>query len=169
MTFDHTTFANQLDAYDGISISKSWYQWSNTSGSLNKTMEYKKNEYTYRTWYQETSSMKENSGLLVSCKVDYERATGDDHIIILTGFQITSTGPVMIFAQASVQFHGDEDNNVIGTPVTSGDMGQGIYDSLNATIKYDDFGTVDDSTSGRRTLPDIARANVNAILHSVSK
>lgn len=169
MTFDHNTFATQLDAYDGISISKSWFQWNNTKGDLNKTMEYQKGDNTYRTWYQETSTMKENSGMLVSCKVDYERGTGDDHIIILTGFQITSTGPVMVFAQASVQFHGDESNNIIGAPVTSGDMGQGIYNSLNATIQSDDFGNIDDSTSGRRTLPDIARANVNAILKAVSK
>ena len=168
MTFNHSTFATQLDAYSGISISRSWFQWGNTLGSLNTVMEYKKGDNTYRTWYQETSSMKENAGLLVSCKVDYERGTGDDHIIILTGFQITSTGPVMVFAQASVQFHGDETNNIIGTPVTTGDMGQGIYDSLNASIQSDDFGNVDDSTAGRRTLPDIARANVNSILHSVS-
>lgn len=174
MTFNHDTFITQLDSYSGISILQHWFQWTDshgvlTSGDLNKTMEYKKGDYTYRTWYQETSLMKENSGMLVSCKVDYERTTGDDHIIILTGFKITTTGPVMVFAQASVQFHGDETNNVIGTPVTEGDMGQGIYDSLNATIQSADFGNNADSTpDGRRTLPDIARANVNSILRSVS-
>ncbi|MFN3851870.1 MAG: hypothetical protein ACK4NY_20700 [Spirosomataceae bacterium] len=169
MTFNHSTFATALDGYSGISISKSWYQWGGTTGSLNTVMDYDKGDYGYRTWYQETSSMKENSGMLVSCKIDFKRTTGDDHIIILTGFQATSNGPQMVFAQASVQFHGDEDDNIIGTPVTSGDMGQGIYDTLNAQIQGKDFGGgVDSTADGRHTLPDIARANINSILQAVS-
>jgi hypothetical protein len=173
MTFDHTQFATALDNQSGVSISKSWYQWSGTSGDLNKTMEYKKGDYTYRTWYQETSVMNGDIGMFVSCKIDFERSTGDDHIMLLTGFSRTPTGVgqnytvEMKFAQASVQFHGSEDNNIAGVPVTSGDFGQGIYDSLSAILS-EDFGDVDDTTAGRQTLPDIARMNVNAMIESAS-
>ncbi|MEZ5015622.1 MAG: hypothetical protein R2800_01100 [Flavipsychrobacter sp.] len=167
MTFDHNTFATELGSQNEITISKSWFQWANTSGSLNTTMEYMKGGDTYRTWYQETSNMKEDAGMLVSCKIDYERATGDDHIILLTGFAITQDGPKMIFAQASVQFHGSEDNNIVGAPVKSGDMAQGVYDSLSAILS-DNFGEVDDSTAGRQTLPEIAKLNVAAMQAAVS-
>lgn len=162
MNFDHNTFSAALDAQPGITIIKQWYQWNNTSGDLNKTMEYSKDNFGYRTWYHETSVMSNAMGMLVSCKIDFERTTGDDHIILLTGFSISPAGVVMKFAQASVQFHGSESNNIIGTPVTSGDMAQGIYNSLSSILSAD-FGSIDDSTAGRKTLPDIARANIQAI------
>lgn len=166
--FNHTSFETNLGNQSGVSISKDWFQWSNTSGSLNQTMEYTKSDYTYRTWYQESSIMNGNIGMLLSCKIDFERTTGDDHIILLLGFSVTPPDNILVcqFAQASVQFHGSEDNNIVGVPVTSGDIAQGIYDSLSAILSID-FGTVDDTTAGRHTLPDIARLNVTAMLQSV--
>lgn len=173
MNFNHDTFATQIKNTSGISCSStSWSQWNNTKGNLNTVLNYSEGSDDFCTWYQETSTWTDrasskDAGMMVSCKIDFKRGTGDDHIILLACFMNTSSGPQMKFAQASVQFHGSEQNNIVGTPVTSGDMGQGIYNSLSAILN-DDFGSVDDSTDGRKKLPGIAQINVNAMLRSVS-
>jgi len=176
--FDQGLFLQNMKDISGTSGVTAWAQWPGTIGNLNQQSGYTVGSYNYRTWYQETSVMASNLGMLVSCKIDYERTTGDDHIIILTGFSRKPTGSgteftyEMVFAQASVQFHGSEDNNVIGAPVQAsacgGDMGNAIYNSLSEILSIN-FGSSGDSTNdGRHTLPDIARRNINAMMGCVS-
>jgi hypothetical protein len=172
MTFNHDTFASQMNQYTGITVATKngafdWDQWIGTSGDLNKELDYAKNGFDYRTWWQEVTVMKENAGMLVSSKIDFANGLGDDHMILLTGFMATSSGPKMIFAQISVQFHGDDSDNIMSDPITTGDIGQGIYDTLNSQIISKDFGS-SDTAKGRQTFPDIARANVNSMIHSVA-
>lgn len=172
MTFDHNTFAAQLDQYSGITVatkdgSYDWDQWKSTTGDLNKELDYDKGDFSYRTWYHEVGVMKNSAGMVVSCKIDFANGIGDDHIILLTGYMATSTGPQMIFVQASVQFYGDDDLNIMSDPITSGDLAQGMYDTLNSQISAMNLGS-DNTSMGRKTLPDIAKANITAMIHSVS-
>lgn len=171
MSFDHDVFISSLAAYSGITLStSSWVQWSGTVGFLNKEVDYTKSGYTYRTWYQETTVMVQGAGMLVSCKVDFVRTGYDDHITLLVGFAAGSTSAEPAFAQASVQFtdlsNSGDFSNIIGTPIradTSSDLATGIYNSLQSQISGMDFGSAANNEA-RQTLPDIAQANVQAIL-----
>lgn len=179
MNFDQNQFSTALGQYTGIVLEDAdqnygWSYWNLQTSEFSQVLNYSKGGFSYRTWYQEVS-FSGTLGMLVSCKVDYERLTGDDHIVILAGFTKTSTGTTLVFAQASVEFHGsDMDNtdfvNIITPPITlntSPDIGQGIYDAINAQI-LDNYGLIDGTTDGRQTLPDIARANVNSIKSAAS-
>jgi hypothetical protein len=171
MSFDHDTFLSTLAQYSGITLSESsWTQWSGTNGQLNMEIDYSKNDYDYRTWYQEISVMIQGAGMLVSCKVDFVRTTYDDHITLMVGFAAGSSSAEPAFAQASVQFTNTTDSsdysNVIGAPVrvdTNPDLAEGIYDTLNSQISTMNFGSTANNEA-RQTLPDIARANVEAII-----
>lgn len=177
MSFDHNAFATSLNNNSDTSVTSAnnggtydWSQWSGDSGDLNKILDYTQSSYPFRTWWLETSSANPAAGLdlIVSCKVDYVRGTTDDHIIIVVGFLLSDSGPLTYFAQASVQFGGQEDYNFASTPVTSGDFGQEIHDQLHAVISGDDFGIIDDTTEGRNEIPDVAKANIDAIRAAVS-
>ncbi len=179
MNFNYTQFATQLDDYHNITVERDAsgnYAWqssdSNDAGNLNTRLKYTQDDFSYASWYPETTIMQESAGMVVSNKVDYHRTTGDDHLIILTGYALGESGPKIVFAKVSVQFHGNSDLNVVSETVRDitgqTDFGQVIYDSLHAQIRNKDFGSINDSTAGRQNLPDIARANVNAMLRSVN-
>ena len=174
MNFDHNQFSQALGDYTGIEIQDAdnnygWNGWNLQTDTYSQVLNYSKGGFNYRTWYQEFS-YSGTLGMFVSCKVDYERLTGDDHIIILAGFANTNQGTTLVFAQASVEFHGsDNDNNdflnIITPPITLdqySDIGQGIYDAINSQLSAN-YGLIDGTNDGRQTLPDIARANVNSI------
>lgn len=169
--FDPDTFISSLGAYSGITLSESYFtQWSGTTGLLNMALAYSKNDYDYRTWYQEVSLMIGDAGMLVSCKVDFVRPTYDDHIVLLVGFAAGSSSAQAAFAQASVQFTNTTDSsdysNVIGAPVRADntpDLATGVYNSLYSQILGMDFGSTANNEA-RQTLPDIAQANVQAII-----
>lgn len=176
MNFNRDTFQVNLDNIDGVVVAYDydhktfWNQWSGTAGTLQQEMTYTQGGYSYRSWSPETSSMNNNLGMLVSLKIDYENGRGDDHIILLTGFMnLANQGATMVFAQASVQFHGDDSDNIMGTPVKydpskHNDLAQAMYDSLQQQIQACGF-TGDDA--GRNNLATIAQLNVQALMGSV--
>ncbi len=178
MNFSRDTFANQLSGYTGISVTKSndspaWLPLNNTTGALNTYLSYSKGGFGYRTWSPETSTMPTDLGLLVSCKIDVENGIGDDHIVLMVGFlKVDGQAPQINFVQASVQFHGDDALNIMSAPITSDpsapiDLGQAMYDSINSQIIADNLGT-DDTSQARKTMPDIARANINSMIGAVT-
>jgi hypothetical protein len=178
MNFNRDTFAQHLSHYSGVSMTMNnnqpkWNQWAGTTGTLNTQLSYSKGGFNYRSWSPESTAMDNNLGILVSLKIDFANGIGDDHIILLVGFMnVEHVGPEMVFAQASVQFHGDDDLNIMGAPIKSDptspiDLGQAMYDSLNSQIQADHFGS-DSTSQGRKTLPDIARANVNSLVGAVT-
>ena len=165
MSFDHSQVANQLGG--------SWQQWHNTSGNLNKQLEYQRNGYQYRTWYQEVSIMRQQAGMLVTCKVDFERTTYDDHIVLMVGFMATGSGPQAVFAQASIQFHTTDDSdfdNILAAPCyqspdSNADIAQEVANSLATQIADMDFGSASNNQA-RQTLPDIAKLNINTMIQA---
>lgn len=177
MNFSRNIFTTNLGHYTGISFSggsAEWKQWSGTSGSLNTQLSYSKGGFNYRTWSPETSTLPTDLGLVVSCKIDFANGIGDDHIILVVGFlKVANAAPTINFIQASVQFYGDDDKNIMIDPIKSNpndptqDLGQVLYDSINSQIIADKFGT-DNTSEGRKTLPDIARANLNSMIGAVS-
>jgi hypothetical protein len=176
MNFSRDTFTSNLGGYTGISFSggdASWDQWTGTTGNLNTQLSYDKGNFSYRTWSPETSNMPTDLGMVVSCKLDFANGIGDDHIILLVGFlKVQNSAPTINFVQASVQFYNDTDQNIMTDPLKSDpnnpqDLGQLLYDTLNSQILADNFGS-DNTSEGRKTLPDIARANVNSMIGAVT-
>lgn len=178
MNFDRDKFQANLANYSGVSMASHgnpavyWNQWDNTGNTiLNQELTYNEGGYTYRSWSPETSAMNNNLGMLVSLKIDYEDGRGDDHIILLTGFMnLKGQGPTMVLAQASVQFHGDDDKNIMGAPVKYDpnhptDLSQAMYNSLNQQIL--DCGFYGDD-AGRNHLATIAMINVEALKGTVT-
>lgn len=177
MNFNRDTFQTNLDNIDGVVVAYDydhktfWNQWSGTGGTLQQELSYTEGGYSYRSWSPETSAMNNNLGMLVSLKIDYEAGRGDDHIILLTGFMnLKGQGPTMVLAQASVQFHGDDDKNIMGAPVKYDpnhptDLSQAMYDSLNQQIL--DCGFYGDD-AGRNHLATIAMINVQALKGTVT-
>lgn len=176
MNFSRDKFTTQL-GNTGVSFphGSTWQTYSGSSGEpLNTQLTYRKNNIEYRTWSPETSTLPTDLGLVVSCKIDFENGIGDDHIILIVGFlKVAGAAPTINFIQASVQFYNDDDQNIMIDPIKSDpnnptqDLGQVLYDSLNSQILADNFGT-DNTSEGRKTLPDIARANVNSMIGAVS-
>lgn len=175
MNFNYNTFAQKLDGYSGMDVddehdNDGWVQWDKGStDDFNKVVHYTfKNddgEFEYETWHQETSLVPGGVGMMASCKIDFNRTSGDDHIVVMSGFDVDGK---MNFAQASVQFHGSEDDNIITSQITSSDIPQGVFNAIKSGLK-DSYGHIDDSTEGRHTLPDIAKANLQAMAAAVSK
>lgn len=161
--------------YDALQIQGDTQNWqpnqeltSKATAPFNEVAEYVYQNYNYRTWYQETSISAE-LGMFVSCKIDYERSNKkDDHVTVLLGFQSpvgTQTTPTLIFGQASVQFTTDESQNMMTTPVTSGNIADNIYNQIYSIVSTM---SVDSNSEGRRYLADIAKANIDAIAKCVS-
>lgn len=146
-----------------------WYQWDKTSGELQQELNYSNSGYNYRSWSPESSATNNNLGLLVSLKIDWANGIGDDHIILLVGFMnIVNQGPTMVFAQTSVQFSGDNDDNIMSAPQKSNpsaptNLGDAVYTDLQKQICG-----FTGNAAGRNNLPNIARANVNALIGTVS-
>ncbi|MFI8979358.1 peptidase inhibitor family I36 protein [Ectopseudomonas khazarica] len=168
INFDHQAVARMLGG--------NWQQWKGTTGELNQSLEYRKGDYSYRTWYQELSVMRQNAGMLVTCKVDFVHSIYDDHVILMVGFMATAFGPCAVFAQASIQFHVTDDSdfsNILGEPIYStadapiSDLGQAVADSLASQLAGMDFGS-NDNNQARATLPDIAKLNVNIIIEATN-
>jgi hypothetical protein len=177
MNFNRDTFQANLDKLDGVDVAYDsnrktfWNQWSGTTGTLQQELTYNEGGYTYRSWSPETSAMNSNLGMLVSLKIDSESGIGDDHIILLTGFMnLKGQGPTMVLAQASVQFHGDDSQNIMGVPVkydpnSTQTLDELLYDDLQQQIN--DCGFTGDN-AGRNNLATIAKLNVQALMGSVS-
>jgi hypothetical protein len=98
------------------------------------------------------------------------RTAYDDHIVLLVGFAAGSSSAEPAFAQASVQFTNTTDStdysNVIGAPIrvdTTPDLAAGVCNSLYSQISAMNFGSTANNEA-RQTLPDVARANVQAII-----
>lgn len=182
INFSSNDFAGHLDQYDGVSIPMEngqyvWDQWSGTSGYLNTVLNYSKNGRSYRTWLHEVDIMRNRGGLIVSCKVDWENGAGDDHLVIMAGFTNAGDSVKMVFAQVSMQFHHDEDQNIISSPYTTNNLdasdtlvyasnlADAIYNDLNAQVQAFNLGS-SDTDEGRKALPEIAKANVEAMMQS---
>lgn len=182
INFSSNVFAGHLDEISGYTVNKdgngaySWDQYTG-SGYLNTVLNYQKSSRNYRTWLQEVDVTRNNTGLVVSCKIDWENGAGDDHIVLFTGFAHTDNGVQMVFAQASVQFHHDEDDNLVTAAYTTdsqdasenmtyaSNLAQAIYDDLNGQVVALNLGT-GDTDEGRKALPIIARDNVQAMMNS---
>ena len=177
MNFSRDTFTSQLGDYSGITFdggSASWDQWGGTSGTLNTQLSYSKGGFNYRTWSPESSTYPTDLGMVVSCKIDFANGIGDDHIILVVGFlKVKNSVPTINAIQASVQFYNDTDKNIMLDPIKSDpnnptpDLGQVLNDQLTSLIDDDNFGT-DNTSMGRKSLPDIAQANVEAMMGAVS-
>lgn len=169
MKFDKGRFEESMRTKFGLPpFFPDWLQWPDTKGELNTRQEFERGFFTYRTFHPEITLFKENAGMLLSCKIDFARETGDDHIILLMAFRAgTESAPVPLYAQVSVQFHGKEELDIVSTPVLEGDFGLQIHDQLKEKIKDYDFGKIDDTTAGRMFLPNVAMANIDSIISAV--
>lgn len=178
MQYSRSLFTKALDNYSGISISgdnaknaDGTYKYTQESGSskLNSKLAYSKGGFNYSTWYQETSTTKDNNGILVTCKIDYSRTMSeDDHVGLSVGFKNTDNGPILMFAQVFINFQNSENCNII-SPIESGDdiAGQ-ICNYLTTQINSKDFGSFNSTKEGRQSIPDIVKANIIAMQNSIS-
>lgn len=165
--FDYQNYKNRLQSANaGIGNIYDWAVKSGASGvqPFNEVIEYTYQNFKYRTWYQETSESNA-LGMFVSCKIDYEIDDHkDDHIILLVGFRVPSAGQsaaVLNFAQATIQFTDQSNDNIMTTPCTGNDIVNNLTNQLhNAVSKI----SIDSSKGGRHYLSDIANANLKAII-----
>jgi hypothetical protein len=143
-----------------------WAQKSGSVGTLpfNQVIELTYQNYNYRTWYQEVS-FSEALGMIVSCKIDYEIDDHkDDHIILMVGFRVpeeTQSTPVLNFAQATIQFTDQSNDNIMTTPCTGNDIVGNLINQLSTALSKV---TPNSSRGGRAYLADMAKANVEAII-----
>ena len=184
MNFNYNTFAQNIDTYDNFDVSDEnngshgWVQWSESSSTsvFNQVLEFKLQGdelYHFRTWHHEISVMKENGGMIVSSKIDYERNTGDDHIILITGYDQHG---VLNFAQTSIQFHGASDDDIVTDPInkntpylyhTDDTIIDKVYWTVhNAQSGVDYGGTTDNG--GRKSFPEVIKRNMMAIQSAVT-
>lgn len=179
MKYDYNQFAKSLDAAKDMDVKdenngkNGWVKWSGSSSSslYNQVIEFEYDDskddeqLRFRSWYMETSVMKSEGGMIVSVKIDYERNTGDDHIILITGFDVNAK---LNFAQCSVQFHGASDDNFSIAPVTGSNIAQDMYNQMYNKQKNVDYGGPTDN-AGRKSFGYIAQVHINAIASAVSK
>lgn len=166
-TFDYQQYHNSLMS-SGYSFNNlnNWGVKSGSSGQLpfNQVMEYRYQNYNYRTWYQEVS-FSNALGMIVSCKIDYEIDDHkDDHIILMVGFRVPEAGQsaaVLNFAQATIQFTDQSNDNIMTTPCTGNDIVSNLTNQLSTAL-----GKIspDSSKGGRAYLADMANANIKAII-----
>ncbi|GAB3839182.1 hypothetical protein [Hymenobacter jeollabukensis] len=123
----------------------------------------------YRVWYMETSVVGDNMGLIVSCKIDYDRGNRDDHLTLICGFDATGK---LVLAQAAAQFHGADDKNFKISPVianTDGvgnDVSEGLYNAMRDTQKKVDYGD-DRDNAGRKGFAYVAMMISQCFIKSV--
>lgn len=175
MQFARDTFASQLGKTSGVSVSGSWDQWKMTSGNLNQVLNYSYSGSDWRTWSPESSNMPTNLGMIVSCKIDFANGAGDDHLILIVGFlKVKNAAPTINFAEASVQFYSDTDLNITSGPIVShpdhpSDVATALYNALSSQIQAESSKLGSGTTlSGRKSLPDIARMNLQALMGTVA-
>ncbi|KAB7731191.1 hypothetical protein F5984_10320 [Rudanella paleaurantiibacter] len=182
MTFDYLKFAQSLDSYTGMDVKdehngqNGWIKWSHSDSDsvYNQVVEYTYDDKDsgetlgYRTWYMETSLMKSDNGkptgMFVSVKIDYERNTGDDHIILITGFDVNGYLQV---AQASIQFNGNSKDNLVIAPIRSSDIALSMYNTIHDLQKDVDYGGPTDN-AGRKSFAYITQLHIYAITSAVS-
>ncbi|MBD2721118.1 hypothetical protein [Hymenobacter armeniacus] len=178
LSFNPTTYAQQLDAQSGITLKNTdngqsgWLPKDSTSPSTNNlVLEYvyqkdsNDDKTNYRTWYPETSLMKDGAGLIVSAKIDHIRGDSlDDHIILICGFNAAAE---LVVAQASVQITKDSKYNQTVPPQTlamarndPGNIDNLVYDLLHA-VDFHDY--------GRNTIDTAVKYSIIAIRKSVTK
>ncbi len=164
LDFNYGGYYNALSgSMDSISNwnTKSGYDANN---AYNQVMEYVYSGYNFRTWYQEISFSVE-LGLMVSCKIDYEIDDDkDDHIILLMAFRVPAEGdtnPVLVFAQATIQFTDESESNIMTSPYTGDNIINDVYSDLSAGLSNDNVTTSE--YGGRQYLADIAKANMQAM------
>lgn len=170
MQFNYKDFGKSMNSNTDIDVKNSgdnygwFYKDNDKSSDFNQVMEYKTGgDHNYRTWYQETSIITHNAGMLVSVKIDHIRGENiDDHIVLLTGFDATGK---LFYGQAFVQMREEDPFNT--DIITSGDIIDKIHDQIQNKIK-DDYG-INGSTEGRKKIPHIVRLNMEAICDGVSK
>ncbi|MEZ4784630.1 MAG: hypothetical protein R3F28_11240 [Candidatus Kapaibacterium sp.] len=180
MKFDYNQFAQSLDSYTDMDVkdehngNDGWVKWSGSSSNsiYNQVIEYTYSDQTsgktlqYRSWYMETSTMKSDGGMIVSVKIDYERSTGDDHIILIAGYDVNG---YINFAQCSIQFHGASQDNLTVAPITSSDttdIALTMYNTLYDLQKNVDYGGSTDN-AGRKSFAYITQLHIYAMNASV--
>ncbi len=181
----YNSFPNALESCDKLNIpdfksnddgSKAWkYYDSKYKGDYNKVVGFQYQDQVpgdddplnYRVWYMETSTIKDNLGLLVSCKVDYDRGNRDDHMVLVCGFNHAGQ---LLMAQVAAQFHGAEDKNFRLDPVTSdkgtATVAQGLYDAMRSLQKKVDYGD-DRDNAGRKGFAYVAQMILLSLAKSV--
>lgn len=173
MKYDRSIFSKQLGTYEGIEMSNTqnsdgtykYDQMTGTSGNLNKRLQYAKDGHNFTTWFQESSEPDSQAYKFVTCKLDYARTVSeDDHCTLFGAFMNSSDGPLMVAGMASINFQNDSDDNVVSGLITGDNIPQDIYSALNDQIKDIDFST---SEKGRKSIPDIIRANFEAMQASI--
>jgi hypothetical protein len=175
MNFSRDTFTSQLENSSDISVTSGWDQWLATSGTLNQVLSYSFNGVNWRTWSPESSTMPTDLGMIVSCKIDFANGVGDDHIVLIVGFlKVENAAPTINFAEASIQLYNDTDLNVSSGPIISNpsspsDVSTLLYNSLNSQIQGEvsQLGS-GDTLTGRKSLPEIARITLDAMVGTVS-
>lgn len=180
LSLNRNTFADSLDSYSGINVHSEsnghhgWVAWSGDKNDYNQVVEYTYSDkpsgesLDYRSWYPEVTVMPGNVSLTVSLKIDYERSTGDDHLILQCN--LDSSGQLLT-AQASVQFHGAEDKNLTIEPlapanVPGGDLPLAMYNALHNAQENVDYGGKTDN-AGRKSFAYIAQLHLYAFSKSV--
>lgn len=181
MNFDYNKFAQALDSYTGMDVKDEnngedgWVKWtkSNSNSVYNQVVEYEYDDQdsgktlSYRSWYMETSTMKSEGGMIVSVKIDYERDTGDDHIILITCFDVNGK---IIVAQCSIQFHGASQDNLTIAPITANDTNDialSMYNQLHDLQQDVDYGGSTDN-AGRKSFAYITQLHIYAMTNAVS-
>lgn len=186
IALDYNSFPGGLESTDNLNIpdfkstddgAKAWkYYDSDHTSAYNKVVSFQfqnqvpgdDDPLNYRTWYMETSTIGANMGLIVSCKIDYDRGSKDDHLILICAFD--SAGKLML-AQASVQFHGADDKNFTVAPITSdkaahGDVAQALYDTMHDQQKKVDYGD-DRDNAGRKGYAYVAKSVAQSLTKAV--
>ncbi len=172
LDFDYSDFKSAIQAADNnFSSVGNWttYTGSNSNSDAedpnNKVMEMTYSGSNYRTWHLETS-MTQDLGMLVSCKIDYEPTSGDeDHVILMAGFTMPTSGsttPILAFAQATIQFTDDSSMNIMSDSYSTGDIIDSLYNDLQGQLNAYSFSG---DNQGRKFLADITKANLEAMVN----
>ncbi len=187
MSFSNYNFPYSLYSVMNQGMSLNWQVKGGLTPTSNtlfqQVVEFQYDGYPFRTWYQE-SSISNQLGLFVSCKIDYEidyvvgDGSKDDHIIVLMGFNLPSDAngtnpPELTFAQATVQFTDGTNANIMTPPYNSisntANKSSDIINSVFTFIQNALVGVKMDSNSqGRRYLANVTQANMTAIQNCVS-
>ncbi len=176
ISFNQESFFGVLSDTPGITgVSP---QSSGNNSMLCTYAQYSSGGNTYHTWHPEISVMKNDVGMLLSCKIDLVHNNAeDDHIIMLAGFS-RAPGPdghytiALQFVQATVQFAKNSSANIAGTPlrtdkdtnVTSTDLPQMLQNSLQTAINAAGYA----SNTPQYGMAAVAALNLQAMAASVA-
>lgn len=184
--FEWADFPTVFGQQSGIAAPSGGFNWSEFDSNpypYNQVVEVLYNSYHYRTWYHEVS-LSQSFGLIVSCKIDYEKSDKDDHVILIAGFTAPPSGslsPVLTFAQATIQFVDNDNDNISSdiwtesgnvsqtdgsiTQIPNCDIVTELYNQLSSALSGLTFAS---DSQGSAYLADITKANLNAIIASTT-